>query len=190
MNYEDRNPGWLSQRTRGVCLHADIQSCKKDKRGKGQGPVSEENGQCQADLSVLGDLSHWRQSAAMEKNKISPFIVRVPFLPQGTPNLGEFLSFVIHLHRWRIWNIVEPSLPGHITALSYKAHLYSWSLGFDFYFWTTEYNSKNEILNFAPRKKDKSFTRNWMSKWVQTSVRVQQPDLSFLILKENLWLHN
>lgn len=94
------------------------------------------------------------------------------FLPQEIPNLGEFLSFVIHLHIWRIWNTVEPSLPGHITALSYnKAHLYSWSLGFDFYFWTTECNPKNWILNFAPRKEDKSFTGNWMSKWVQTSIR-------------------
>lgn len=71
---------------------------KKDKRGKGQGPVPKKIGQCQADVSVLGNLSHWSKYAAMEKNKISPFIVRVPFLPQGTPNLGEFLSFVIHLH--------------------------------------------------------------------------------------------
>lgn len=31
-----------------------------------------------------------------------------------------------------------------ISQLSYnKAHLYSWSLGFDFYFWTTKCNPKN-----------------------------------------------
>lgn len=71
---------------------------KKDKGQRRQGPVSKEIGQCQADLSVLGSLSYWSQAAAMEKNKISLFIVRVPFLPQETPNLGEFLSFVIHLH--------------------------------------------------------------------------------------------
>lgn len=39
-------------------------------------------------------------------------------------------------------------------------------------FWTTECNPKNWILNFSPRKEDKSFTGNWISKWVQTSVRV------------------
>lgn len=90
-----------------------------------------------------------------KKPQISPFIVRVPFLPQGTPNLGELLSLVIHLHIWRIWNIAEPSLPGHITALPYnKAHPYSWSLGFDFYFWTTECNPiKNGFWNFLPGKR-------------------------------------
>lgn len=53
---------------------------KKDKRGKGQGPVSKEIGQWQADLSVLGNLSHWSQSAAMEKT------------PKYPLSLWEFLS--------------------------------------------------------------------------------------------------
>ena len=91
---EDRSSG--PERTGALMLTSG--HAKKSKRQKEQGHISKKTGQCQDDLSVLGNLSHWSQSAAMEKNKISPFIVRVPFLPQGTPNLGEFLSFVIHLH--------------------------------------------------------------------------------------------
>lgn len=111
------------------CWHPDMQ-----KGGKGQGY-----------WPVPGRPFPLEKICCCGKEQNIPFhCVRVPFLPQGTPNLGEFLSFVIHLHIWRIWNIVEPSLTGHITALSYnKAHLYSWSLGFDFYFWTTECNPKN-----------------------------------------------
>lgn len=108
-----------------------------------------------------------------KKTQNIPFHCESSFPPPRDPNLGEFLSFVIHLHIWRIWNIVGPFLPGHITALSYnKAHLYSLSMGFDFYFWTTECNPETWMLNFSPRKEDKSFTGNWMSKWVQTSISV------------------
>lgn len=78
---------------------------KKGKIGKGQGLISKENSQCQADLSVLGDLSHWSQSAAMEKNKISSFIVRVPFPPPRDPKSGR-ISFFCYP-------------PAHMTYLKY-----------------------------------------------------------------------
>lgn len=53
----------------GSALMLTFSHAKKDNRGERQDPISKENGQCQADLSVLGNLSHWSQSAAMEKKK-------------------------------------------------------------------------------------------------------------------------
>lgn len=83
LHYEDRNSGWLFQRTRGICPHADIQTCKKEGRDR-------DTGQCQA------DLSRWRKSAAVEKNKISPFIVweflSSPKGPQIWENFFPLLS--------------------------------------------------------------------------------------------------
>ena len=67
---------------------------KKDKRGKGQGPVPKEIGQCQADLSVLGNLSHWSKYAATEKNKIFPFVVS-SFPPPRDPKSGR-ISFLCY----------------------------------------------------------------------------------------------
>lgn len=187
-----RQKSWMiiseNKRCLPSCWHLVVQRIRE---GKGKDLYQRKLASARQTFQYWEDLSHWSQSAAMEKNKISPFIVRVPFLPQEIPNLGEFLSFVIHLHIWRIWNIVEPSLPGHITALSYnKAHLYSWSLGFDFYFWTTECNPKNWILNFAPRKEDKSFTGNWMSK-IGTNFNMTVAVWSFFPCPQReLWLRN
>lgn len=138
---------------------------KKGKRVKGQRLVSKEISQCQADLSVLGNLSHWRQSAAMEKNKISPFIVSSFSSPKRSQIWENFFP-LLSTCTYDVSEILLNLLSQGISQLSLinKAHLYSWSLEFDFYFWTTECNPKIWSLNFAPRKEDKSFTRSQISK--------------------------
>lgn len=117
---------------------------KKGKRVKGQRLVSKEIRQCQADLSVLGNLSHWRQSAAMEKNKISPFIVSsfsspkrsqiwenfFPLLSTCTYDVSEillnllsqgisWLSLIIrHIFIHGLWGLISTSGPQNATLKS------------------------------------------------------------------------
>lgn len=68
----------------------------KDNRGEGQDLISKEIGQCQADLSVLGNLSHWSQSAAMEKNPQNiPFHCESSFPPPRDPKSGR-ISFLCY----------------------------------------------------------------------------------------------
>ena len=173
-----RQKSWMiiseNRRCLSSCWHPVIQ--KRIREGRGKDLYLRKLASARQTFQYWGIFPTGANMLLRKRTKYS-LSLWVPFLPQGTPNLGEFLSFVIHLHIRRIWNVVEPSLPVRITALSYnKAHLYSWSLGFDFCFWTTECNPENWFLNFAPRKEDKPFMGNCMSKWLQTSVRAWQPD--------------
>ena len=80
-------------------------SCAKDKRGKGQGLISKEIGQCQADLSVLGGSFPLEPICCYGKEQNIPFHCESSFPPPRDPKSGR-ISFLCYP-------------PAHMTYLKY-----------------------------------------------------------------------
>lgn len=187
---EDRSSGWLSERTGTVMLTSS--HAKKDKRQKGTGTCTEEN------WPVPGQPFSTGKSFPLEPICCYGKKTKYPL------SLWEFLSSLKGLQIWEnffpllstctydVSKILLSLLSQGISQLSLIIrHIFIHGLwGLTSTFWTTEYNPKNWILNFSPRKEDKSFIGSWTSKWVQTSVNSGQPGLSLFVYKENLWLYN